>query len=163
MTCNGARTGWYGRWTVCACQRIGWNACGLLLLLLSLLLLLLWQVEADPDERDAETRVAAVKALAAVAQHLFHPAVNPTDPTTTTPAQGQAAADSAAADSACAELAANPVAADSAADDSACADNACHESAAGGLAADPAAAALVREHVMGALLVAVEDYSTDNR
>ena len=119
---------------------------------------LVWQVEADPDDRDAETRVAAVKALAAVAQHLFHPAANPTDPTTSTPAQGQAAADSA-----CAELAANQVAADSPADDSACADNACHESAAGGLAADPAAAALVREHVMGALLVAVEDYSTDNR
>ena len=157
MTCNGPGTGCYGRWTVCACQRIGWNACELLLLLL------LWQVEADPDDRDAETRVAAVKALAAVAQHLFDPAANPTDPTTTTPAQGQAAADSA-----CAELAANPiahgqVAADLAADDSACADNACHESAAGGLAADPAAAALVKEHVMGALLVAVEDYSTDNR
>ena len=29
------------------------------------------QVEEDPDERDAETRVAAVKALAAVAQKLF--------------------------------------------------------------------------------------------
>lgn len=29
------------------------------------------QVEADPGERDAETRVAAVKALAAVAQKLF--------------------------------------------------------------------------------------------
>ena len=30
-------------------------------------------------------------------------------------------------------------------------------------AADPAAAMLVHEHVMNALLVAVEDYSTDNR
>lgn len=30
-------------------------------------------------------------------------------------------------------------------------------------AADPAAAVLLREHVLKALLVAVEDYSTDNR
>lgn len=101
-------------------------------------------MEDDPDDRDAETRVAAVKALAAVAQHLFNQASAATDPASITPAQGQAAADSTAGDSACA-------------------DSACHESAAGGLAADPAAAALVREHVMGALLVAVEDYSTDNR
>ena len=47
--------------------------------------------------------------------------------------------------------------------DSAATDTACHASASGGLTADPAAAALLREHVMGALLVAVEDYSTDNR
>lgn len=31
------------------------------------------------------------------------------------------------------------------------------------VAADPAAAVLVREHVLKALLAAVEDYSTDNR
>lgn len=30
-------------------------------------------------------------------------------------------------------------------------------------AADPAAAVLMKEHVLKALLVAVEDYSTDNR
>ena len=98
-----------------------------------------WQVETDPDDRDAETRVAAVRALAAVAQQLYNPASSGADPGTHPSSHGQVA------------------------DDSAAADSACNESAAGGLAADPAAAALVRQHVMGALLVAVEDYSTDNR
>lgn len=101
-------------------------------------------MESDPDDRDAETRVAAVKALAAVAQRLFTPAADTAYPATNTPLHGQIAPKSAAGDSESA-------------------DRACHESAAGGLAADPAAAALVREHVMRALLVAVEDYSTDNR
>ena len=97
-------------------------------------------MESDPDDRDAETRVAAVKALAAVAQKLFIPASTNANSWDTSSALGQAtAADSAAADSAW------------------------HVSAPNGLAADPAAAALVREHVMGALLEAVEDYSTDNR
>lgn len=97
-------------------------------------------MESDPDDRDAETRVAAVKALAAVAQKLFIPASTHADSGDIFLAHGQvAAADSAAADSAW------------------------HVSAPSGLAADPAAAALVREHVMGALLEAVEDYSTDNR
>ena len=101
---------------------------------------LLSQVESDPDDRDAETRVAAVKALAAVAQKLFSPASINADSGDDALAHGQV------------------VAADSAA-----AEGARRESSPGGLAADPAPAALVREHVMGALLVAVEDYSTDNR
>ena len=104
--------------------------------------------------------MAAVKALAAVAQKLFNPAFISADIKTNSSAPGQvAAADSAAADSAAADSAA----ADSAAADSSSADMACGTSASGGPAADPAAAALIREHVMGPLLMAVEDYSTDNR
>ncbi|KAL0043717.1 hypothetical protein WJX82_009809 [Trebouxia sp. C0006] len=78
------------------------------------------QVEEDPDDRDAETRVAAVKALALVAHKLYGTC--------------QEAADCDAS-----------------------------HAATSAVAADPAAAVLVREHVLKALLAAVEDYSTDNR
>lgn len=80
------------------------------------------QVEEAADDRDAETRVAAVKALALVAHKLYSIRQE-----TANHDEGQAA-----------DLAAAP-------------------------AADPAAAMLVHEHVVNALLVAVEDYSTDNR
>lgn len=88
------------------------------------------QVEEAADDRDAETRVAAVKALALVAHKLYsnreetanHNEGQAVDLAATT-ATGMAAAESA----------------------------------------DPAAAMLVHEHVVNALLVAVEDYSTDNR
>lgn len=49
------------------------------------------QVEADPDDRDAETRVAAVKALAAVAQKLFAQRFNQTTELTTDRQQAGAA------------------------------------------------------------------------
>ena len=116
------------------------------------------QVESDPDDRDAETRVAAVKALAAVAQKLFNPASSSAD----SPSAHGLQADSTAADSASHESASNGLVAASEPADSGVIGN-CGESAGGGVAADPAAAALVREPLMGALLAAVEDYSTDNR
>ncbi|DBA68172.1 TPA: hypothetical protein ACH3X2_013907 [Trebouxia sp. C0005] len=78
------------------------------------------QVEEDPDDRDAETRVAAVKALALVAHKLYGPRL-----------------EAAACDA--------------------------RQAATTAAAADPAAAALSTEHVVKALLAAVEDYSTDNR
>lgn len=143
-------------------------------------------MELDADDRDAETRVAAVKALAAVAQKLFNPASSSAD-SALNPSVHRLQADSSAADSArhessassglaadsapadsgvignCGESAGGGVAADMAATDSGVVSS-CGESAGGGgLAADPTAAALVREPVMGALLAAVEDYSTDNR
>ena len=80
------------------------------------------QVEEDVDDRDAETRVAAVKALALVAHKLCSIRQESGD------YDEGPAADLAAAET-----------------------------------ADPAAAMLVHEHVVNALLVAVEDYSTDNR
>ena len=97
----------------------------------------LLQVEDDPDERDAETRVAAVKALALVAQKLF--GGNSKDST-------QAVDDSQSA----------------ARDSSPAADH--HRQAAdASVHPDPAAAVCLRKHVLQALLTAVEDYSTDNR
>ena len=96
-------------------------------------------METDPDDRDAETRVAAVKALAAVARTMFN--LQPTG------------AKGVTSDSAHSQTEAGPAGSDSAVP----------QSSFGHVQADPAAAALVREHVVAALLVAVEDYSTDNR
>ena len=82
------------------------------------------QVEPDPDERDAETRVSAVKALASVATKLFGTSKESQTSGTALPTPEQTAVTGSAA---------------------------------------LAGAGLVREHVLSALLAAVEDYSTDNR
>ena len=102
-------------------------------------MLLTWQVESDPDDRDAETRVAAVKALAAVAQTLCTPQPIAAKGGTNDSAHSQAETEPAGS------------------------GNTAHKSSFGQVEANPAAAALVREHVVAALLMAVEDYSTDNR
>ena len=172
------------------------------------------QAEEDPDERDAETRVAAVKALALVAHKLFgsvsrasgqavhdkQPAVNDNAHTADDKQSAEGGHIPAAGhQKQAADASMEPIGAKqsdmadsiSAADHQSQAADASRptvdgkqsalgdrQSAVGGKTAasnhqreaadrsiqpDPAAAVCVREHVLGALLTAVEDYSTDNR
>ena len=142
------------------------------------------QVEEDPDERDAETRVAAVTALAQVAHKLFSSSCNgnrtpaaeasSSDDNTHTEAvssssngnsmQASAGSDTSAPKAKSHETAQQPYAGSSI-------DTGGSNQASDGLSlrpvasfqSDPAAAVSVREHVLTALLAAVEDYSTDNR
>ena len=143
------------------------------------------QVEVDPDERDAETRVAAVTALAQVAHKLYSSSRNDN----TTQAAGASSSDSNTHIEAVSSSSSNgnSMQASSGSDTSApkakshetaqqpyagsSIDTGGSNQASDGLSfrpvasfqSDPAAAVSVREHVLTALLAAVEDYSTDNR
>ena len=116
------------------------------------------QVEADADERDAETRVAAVTALAAVAQKLFKQLPTAADKRPADSHHNLLEAAVQTPDSDMHESASTQADASSAA-----ADAVSHASAHMQQETEPADALLVREHVLRALLIAVEDYSTDNR